>query len=48
MTLCLVDKEMTKKFAVTWVAQARAVTELKRKIHMGGEDLGHTQLFWAR
>jgi len=27
VTLCLLDKEMTKKFAVTWAAQTRAVTE---------------------
>lgn len=37
VTLCLVDREMTKKFTLSWAAH---VTELKKQIHTGGEDLG--------
>lgn len=43
VTLCLVDREMTKKFALSWVAHVRAVTELKKQTHTGGEDLGQAE-----
>lgn len=43
VTLCLVDREMTKKFALRWAAHVRAVTELKKPIHTGGEDLGQAE-----
>lgn len=43
VTLCVVDREMTKKFALCWAAHVTAVTELKKQIHTGGEDLGQAE-----
>lgn len=43
VTLCLVDREMTKTFALSWTAHVMAVTELKKQIHTGGEDLGQAE-----
>lgn len=36
-------REMTKEFALSWAAHVRAVTELKKRIHTGGEDLGQAE-----
>lgn len=32
-----------KKFALSWAAHVRAVTELRKPIHTGGEDLGQAE-----